>query len=290
MKALKKVLLGVLSLACVVTASVGLTACNNAGGTTQEQESTSGTTQEQESTSETTQEQESTSETTEEQEGTDGLEYYPVPDGYAVDQGDAMYLEEIVIPSTYKGKVVTALVDNAFSGAKVKSITIPDSVTSIGSSAFQSCSSLTSVVIPDGVTSIGNQAFYNCSSLTSVVIPDSVTSIDYQAFSSCSSLTSVVIGDSVMSIGDFAFENCSSLTSVVIPDSVTSIGNAVFSSCSSLTRVYYKGSASDWNNVYIYSLGNNYLTNATRYYYSESQPTESGNYWHYDENGEVAVC
>ena len=98
----------------------------------------------------------------------------------------------------------------------------------------------------------------------------------------------MVIGDSVTSIGDSVFSGCSSLTSVVIGDSVTSIDFYAFYSCSSLTSVYYKGTASDWSQISIGSY-NTKLTNATRYYYSESQPTSSGNYWHYDENGNVAV-
>ena len=76
------------------------------------------------------------------------------------------------------------------------------------------CSSLTSVTIGDSVTSIGYEAFYNCSSLASVTIPDSVTSIGSSAFSDCSKLTSVTIPDSVTSIGGVAFGGCSSLTTV----------------------------------------------------------------------------
>ena len=122
-------------------------------------------------------------------------------------------------------------------GSLVTDLVIPDSVTSIGSSAFYSCSSLESVTIPDSVTSIGSSAFYSCSSLESVTIPDSVTSIGGAAFSGCSSLESVTIPDSVTSIGGSAFYGCSSLTSVTIPDSVTSIGGAAFSGCSSLESV-----------------------------------------------------
>ena len=118
------------------------------------------------------------------------------------------------------------------------SITIPDSVTSIGSSAFFGCSSLTSITIPDGVTSIGGDAFYKCGGLTSINIPDSVTSIGSSAFSECRSLTSVTIGNSVKWIKDSAFYNCSSLTSINIPDSVTSIGRSAFDNCSSLTSVH----------------------------------------------------
>ena len=107
-------------------------------------------------------------------------------------------------------------------------MTIPDSVTSIGSSAFRGCSGLTSVTIPDSVTSIGEYAFSGCSGLTSVTIPNSVTSIGEGAFYGCSGLTSVTIPNSVTSIGYCAFENCSRLASVVIPDSVTSIGDDAF--------------------------------------------------------------
>ena len=88
-----------------------------------------------------------------------------------------------------------------------------------------------SVTIPDSVTSIGDWAFYNCTSLTSVTIPDSVTSIGDRAFSGCTSLTSVAIPDSVTSIGDGAFSGCTSLASVTIPDSVTSIGYGAFDKC-----------------------------------------------------------
>ena len=157
---------------------------------------------------------------------------------------------------------------------------IPHGVTTIGYSAFSGCRSLTSVEIGDSVTTIGDEAFFNCSSLTSVEIGDSVTTIGDRAFMNCSSLTSVVIPDSVTTIGSSAFDSCSSLTSIVIPDSVTSIAYGAFFFCDSLTELYYKGTESDWEKV---SIGdyNTELTNATRYYYSETEPTVSGNYWHY---------
>jgi len=117
------------------------------------------------------------------------------------------------------------------------SITIPDSVTTIGSSAFSGCTSLTSVTIPDSVTEIGYYAFYGCTSLTSVTIPDSVTTIGWYAFYGCTSLTSVTIPDSVTTIGEGVFRECTSLTSVTIPDSVTTIGSSAFYGCTSLTSV-----------------------------------------------------
>ena len=175
------------------------------------------------------------------------------------------------------------------------SYTIHSDTKIIADWAFEYCDSLTSIVIGDSIIYIGNYAFYNCSSLTSVEILDSVTSIGYDAFAQCSNLTSVTIGDSVISIGYGAFYECRSLTSVVIGDGVTSIDHGVFSSCNSLTSVYYKGTAEDWMNIVIGD-NNIRLTSAKRYYYSENEPqlnaeetAYDGDYWHYNENGEITV-
>ena len=150
------------------------------------------------------------------------------------------------------------------------SVTIPNSVTSIGYGAFGGCSGLTSVtvdknngtydsrdncnaiihtstnklivgcnntIIPNSVTSIGDNAFLVCSGLTSVTIPNSVTSIGKYAFAGCWGLTSVTIGNSVTSIGKCAFYYCSGLTSVTIGNSVTSIGESAFAFCFWLTKL-----------------------------------------------------
>ncbi|MBR5201165.1 MAG: leucine-rich repeat domain-containing protein, partial [Alistipes sp.] len=99
------------------------------------------------------------------------------------------------------------------------------------------CSSLKSITIPERVTSIGVGAFNDCSSLKSITIPESVTSIGDDAFAYCSSLTSITISESVTSIGEDAFKGCISLTSITIPNSVTSIGEYAFYGCSSLKSV-----------------------------------------------------
>ena len=126
---------------------------------------------------------------------------------------------------------MTKIGSNAFYRCDLTSVTIPGSVTEIGSSAFDQCTSLTSVTITDGVTKIGDAAFINCRSLASVTIPGSVTEIGSSAFQECTSLTSVTIPDGVTKIGEYAFLNCRSLASVVIPGSVTEIGSRAFEGC-----------------------------------------------------------
>lgn len=145
---------------------------------------------------------------------------------------------ELVIPYEINGKKITKLssghessseqpVSILYGNSTVTKVMIPKSVTTLGRGAFFSCKSLKSINIPNSVTSIEDYAFCN-SSLTSIDIPNSVTSIEQNAFSSCSSLTSIDIPNSVTSIGDSAFSSCSALTSANIPNTVTSIGTSAF--------------------------------------------------------------
>ena len=150
---------------------------------------------------------------------------------------------------------VTSIGNSAFrSCTSLASITIPESVTSIGNDAFYYCSNLTSITIPDSVTSIGNSAFRYCTSLTSITIPDSVTSIGSNAFYSCTSVVSITIPDSVTSIGGYAFEACTKLVSITIPDSVTSLGISAFKNCTSLASVTLPATLFIGGNYSFYSL------------------------------------
>ncbi len=167
------------------------------------------------------------------------IEIYEEVDGYKVLGIESLAfsgcnnLSSVSIPNS-----VTTIGYQAFYGCNsLASVSIPNSVTSIGYHAFSGCSSLASASIPSSVTRIGYRAFQNCSSLTSVTIPGSLTTIERGVFYGCSNLSFVSIPSSVTSIGSEAFQGCSSLTSISIPNSVTSIGREAFYGCSNLSSV-----------------------------------------------------
>ena len=170
-------------------------------------------------------------------------------------------------------------------GKKSSYYTIPDSVTSIGKSAFAYCEWLTDITISDNVTFIDGYAFEYCTSLTNITIPNNVTSIEWFTFYHCKSLTSIVIPNSVTSIDSYAFCYCESLTSIVIPNNVLSIHYGVFCYCTSLKDVYYTGVEEEWNKITL-SDGNVPLTNATIHYNVTNVDNLCGDNatWFFDDN------
>lgn len=173
----------------------------------------------------------------------------------------------VVIPSTISGCRVVAIYNNAFSTNTTKqqltSVVIPDTVKTIGNSAFINCGNLTSVVIPDSVTSIGSKAFMStgltslkipasaanglgegcfcyCRSLETISLPEGMTSIPDDGFSSCSALERITLPSTVTAIKPLAFVYCNALTSITIPASVTDIGDSAFRSCEKLASVTFE--------------------------------------------------
>ena len=136
-----------------------------------------------------------------------------------------------------------------FSGiSSIKKVVLVDNVMSIGNNSFRDCRGITEITIPNSVTSIGNSAFYNCS-LTSVKIPNSVTSIGGSAFIG-NPLTSVIIGNGVETIGEKAFNGCGNLKSVIFGENVKSIGKEAFAKCIGLTSISTPKGASIGDNAF----------------------------------------
>ena len=127
---------------------------------------------------------------------------------------------------------LTTLGGEAFRGCQsLKIVKIPSKVTAIPDHCFEGCSSLESVTIPDGVTTIGTDAFYKCKNLESVALPESLTTLGSRSFEFCKSLKTIKIPSGVTTIPFQCFNGCSSLESIAIPEGVTDIGNEAFSGC-----------------------------------------------------------
>ena len=189
-------------------------------------------------------------------------------DGNATITGYSGSVSALAIPQTIDGHTVVAIGDDAFRGSCLVNVTIPDTVTEIGGSAFENCDNLTNVRISKNLADIGIMAFGNCDALTEIEIPKSISTVRYNEFYSpvrgpftgsnslqtitfedgmtwipgyilagCSGFTTVRIPDTVTTIGDGAFRDCEKLESITIPDSVTKIGGSAFENCDNLTNV-----------------------------------------------------
>lgn len=169
----------------------------------------------------------------------EGLQYGLEQDDTVLISGiDNTDVTDIVIPAEHNGKPVTSIRWEAFKSCySLQSVTLPDSLKSIGRNAFSNCRALAYIALPDGLTSIGDGAFFECRSLTEITIPDSVGGLGEDVFYGCKSLTDVTIGSGVPSLQRREFFQCSSLTSVTVPDHVTSIGALCFNGCNALESV-----------------------------------------------------
>ena len=230
------------------------------------------------------------------------------------------YLTKVTIPGSYKEighdcffdcqQLTTAILSdgletigkNAFMGSHLASITIPDSVTTLGNSAFENCKDLKEVTIPANVTSIGDycfticgnlekvtfasndnlktlggQSFAQCKSLKSIKIPTSVTELGYGSFAHCEALETADITSKITEIDVCMFEDCTSLKSVYIPASVKKIGSSVFGGDTALTDIYFAGSKGKWKKIDKDKVNNEPLEKAT-IHYNASGAEESVNY------------
>ncbi len=140
-------------------------------------------------------------------------------------------LSSVSIPNS-----ITSIGERAFSDSGLSSISVPNSVTTVGSNIFESCKNLTSFKIPGSWTSVPEGCFV-MSGLTSIMIPRTVTTIEYRAFYGCTSLSSITIPNTVTTLEKECFSWCKSLTSIVLPKSVTTIGGGAFSYCQGLTSI-----------------------------------------------------
>ena len=146
----------------------------------------------------------------------------------------------ILIPSTYEGLPVTKIIRHGFDSTKIKSISIPDSITHIESYAFYYAAELTSIKFPANLEYMGFGICGMCDKLSTITLPEGITYVSRCAFSNCKSLNSISIPSTCMSVGDYAFEGCSSLYNVNIPENCSFAPN-IFDRCSNIKSTVYEG-------------------------------------------------
>lgn len=160
--------------------------------------------------------------------------------------------------------VTTLNAINHFRGcSKLKDISLPSTLTSLGSYTFVDCTSLTNILIPSNIDTIGEETFENCTSLKTVVIPSNVKTVKFRAFRNCSNLETVEIQEGVENIEGQVFDDCTKLSNVKIPSTVKELLYGVFDDCTNLGNVYILN-----NDIKMDYL--NYITNYTIYCKSNS--------------------
>lgn len=177
----------------------------------------------------------------------------------------------------FDGPVTTLSGLDGFSGAfgnctTLKSIEIPNTVTSVGYGTFFWCTALQNVTLPKNITKIEDFTFHCCESLEPVVIPEGVTVIGVKAFGGNIKKASVTFPESLVEISTFAFEYNEALTTVTIPGKVTSIGESAFRGCKLLTSMHFKPVTPPAGNLGIYSEITIYVPASSVDAYKEAWP------------------
>ena len=188
------------------------------------------------------------------------------------------HIETVTLPS-----FVTTIPEKMFyKAANLKTVSIPDSVTKIGRYAFADCSRLESIVMPDTVTEAGDHCFENCLNLASVTLSSGLKVIEEGLFKNCDSLTHIEIPEGVETTEFGIVESADNVRSITFPSTLKSLGNQTFFYNWGIDYFYLKCSPETWNTI-LETYNNDYdgIDRPTVLYYSETSPSEAGNYWHY---------
>lgn len=161
------------------------------------------------------------------------------------------------------------------------------SVIEIMFNAFTAQNTLETITLGANIKTIGYSAFMSCKSLNTVYLNEGLTTIDGYAFAK-SSITTITIPESVTDIEPANFLDCTNLESVILLSKDISIGKESFSNNTSFKYLYFYGTKEEYETLNINDSNNTYLTSDTIYYYSETKPIESGNYWYYNQ-GNVEI-
>ena len=212
----------------------------------------------------------------------------PSPVGYRTNN---FYIYDIAGMERFDGKTyriptsinlsnsITSINQYQFKNFKnIRNVSLPSSVKSISKSAFSNCLELRSVSNVENIESIGPNAFSYCTNLSNCIISNKTVSIGYGAFRNCEKIEQIILGNNIETIGSGAFESCSGIETIIIKSKCFTIYEGAFY-LTNVVSIYFEGSNTEWN----ITVEDNCLGSATLYFYSETEPSTAGNYWHYVE-------
>jgi hypothetical protein len=188
--------------------------------------------------------------------------------------------------------------DSAFRNTGLTSFTVPSTVTTFGKEVFYNADFITEFVFPDTVTSLGTGIFRNASKLKTCKLPAGLKKLPDNMFGGADGLETLILPESVEAIGDQAFYKCSVMKTLYIGENVGAIGGYIFLNMTGLAtlNIYYNGTLQMWDDIMMsnaaHSSGFQNDPAAIKervFYYSETQPTEAGQFWHYDTEGNFEV-
>lgn len=188
------------------------------------------------------------------------------------------------MPSTINGKTVVGIADKAFSNIHTdhaNTLVIPESVVWFGDEALANSSEV-NIEIKGILTHIGESCFQYCKLIEKVDLGKGIEKIPFMAFFHCESLKTINLPEGTLSIEENAFEGCSAMKTIVLPSTLTTIQDSAFANCNSLVSVFFGGSEEQFDAIEIAD-SNDAIIDANIYFYSEAQPTEEGNFWHYED-------
>lgn len=190
------------------------------------------------------------------------------------------------IPEKINGKTIIGFTDNAFERiheSHAQHLTIPATVHTVGAEAFKNIKNV-HVKFLGTISTLGISSFEECDTLETLKLGSGLTAIPARCFFEASSLMTIDIPEGVTVIEEDAFSACAALRTIVLPTTLTKIENSAFADSSALAVVFFKGTPEQFDAIDV-SGKNDDLLNAKVYYYSESQPAEAGDFWHYDASG-----
>ena len=199
--------------------------------------------------------------------------------------------ENMTVPASVRGGSIVAVGESAFEGVseKVKSITLAETVKSVGEYAFKDVT--VEITVKGELTEIGEGAFYGCTGLKSIHFGEGLAVIPPAAFFGCSALSELVFPSTLEMIDENAFEDCTSVKAIVMHKQTATVCDGAFFNMPALGAVYYYGSQADIDKADVAIMNDDFkkVLESNVYFYSEQKPTERGKYWHFSDSGKIRI-